>query len=229
MNKDTQSTSPYDDIRAAVLAAALPNVAFEGWSQKLLDEAIASSEAEPHMAELAFKNGVADLVKGFSASGDAAMLDALPDVEGLKIRERITEAVWRRILADAPYKEAARRAAGFLALPYRQNLAASLLFETANQMWRWAGDTATDYNYYSKRVILSGVIATTRLAWFNDDSEDFAETRAFLERRIENVMQFEKVKAKTRGWSERMHGDKAPFEGLVETLAKMRYGKRAGD
>lgn len=229
MSKDTQSASPYDEMRAAVLAAALPNVAFEGWSKTLLANAIEAEGVDPSVAELAFKNGVTDLVKAFSASGDAAMMTTLPQRDGLKIRESITEAVWQRILADAPHKEAARRAAGFLALPHRQKLAAGLLFETANLMWRWAGDTATDYNYYSKRTILSGVIATTRLAWFNDDSDDFAEARAFLERRIDNVMQFEKVKAKARGWSERMHGDKAPFQGLVEKLAKMRYGNRASD
>ena len=90
-------------------------------------------------------------------------------------------------------------------------------------MWRWAGDTATDYNYYSKRLILSGVITATRLYWFDDSSDDFANTRAFLERRIENVMQFEKVKAKAKNWSEKMHGDKAPFDGIIGALAKMRY------
>ena len=70
---------------------------------------------------------------------------------------------------------------------------------------------------------MSGVIASTRLYWFDDDSEDFGKTRAFLERRIENVMQFEKVKAQARGWSEKIHGDKAPFDGLIGALAKMRY------
>ena len=90
-------------------------------------------------------------------------------------------------------------------------------------MWRWAGDTATDYNYYSKRLILSGVIASTRLYWFDDDSEDFAKTRTFLERRIENVMQFEKVKAQARGWSEKIHDGEVLFDRLIGALAKMRY------
>ena len=119
--------------------------------------------------------------------------------------------------------EAARRAAGYLSVPGRQKLAADLLFTSAHHMWRWAGDTATDYNYYSKRLILSGVITATRLYWFDDSSDDFANTRAFLERRIENVMQFEKVKAKAKNWSEKMHGDKAPFDGIIGALAKMRY------
>ena len=221
-----EKTDPYAETRAAVLAAALPNVAFDGWTDKLLADAITAADVDADMAHLAFKNGVADLIAAFSTAGDSLMQDNLPEAEDLKIRERITEAVWQRILADAPHKEAARRAAGWLSVPGRQKQAACLLFDTANMMWRWAGDTATDYNYYSKRLILSGVIATTRLAWFDDESDDHAETRAFLERRIDNVMQFEKVKAKARGWSEKLHGDKAPFEGVISSLTKMRYGRK---
>ena len=131
----------------------------------------------------------------------------------MKIRARITEAVWQRVLVDSAHIEAARRAAGYLSVPGRQKLAADLLFQTAHHMWRWAGDTATDYNYYSKRLILSGVIASTRLYWFDDDSEDFGKTRAFLERRIENVMQFEKVKAQARGWSKKFTAIKRRLTG----------------
>jgi ubiquinone biosynthesis protein COQ9 len=218
-------TNPYLDIETQVLASALPNVAFDGWSEKLLQQAIASSGVDENMAVLAFPKGVGGLIRRFSADGDARMLAALPDGESLKIRERITEAVWTRLRVDGEHKEAARRAAGWLALPTRQKLGAKLLFESANQIWRWAGDSATDYNYYSKRVILSGVIVSTRLTWFDDDSEDEAKTRAFLERRIENVMQFEKLKAKATAWSGKLHGDKAPFEGVWSSLAKMRYRK----
>ena len=218
--------NPYAETIAATLAAALPNVAFDGWSQKLLDEAIKAAAIDENVAVLAFPEGVGTLIAAFSAAGDSRMLENLPDGAGVKIRERITEAVWTRLSVDEPHKEAARRAAGWLAVPGHQRQGGKLLFETANQMWRWAGDTATDYNYYSKRLILSGVIASTRLVWFDDKSDDHAETRAFLERRIDNVMQFEKVKAKARGWSEKLHGDKAPFEGLVSGLARMRYPSR---
>lgn len=216
---------PYLEIRQAVLEKALPDVAFDGWSKKLLDEAIVAAGIDENFAVLAFPDGLADLIAAFSARGDAEMLGNLPDGDDLKIRERITEAVWTRLSVDEPHKEAARRAAGWLAVPGHQKQGGKLLFETANQMWRWAGDTATDYNYYSKRLILSGVIASTRLVWFEDDSAAHEKSRAFLERRIENVMQFEKVKAKARSWSEKLHGDKAPFEGFIGSLAKMRYRK----
>ena len=218
--------NPYAEAIAAALTAALPNVAFDGWSPKLLGEAIRAAGIDENIAVLAFPDGVGTLIAAFSADGDSRMLENLPNGADLKIRERITEAVWTRLSVDEPYKEAARRAAGYLAVPRHQKHGGKLLFETANQMWRWAGDTATDYNYYSKRLILSGVIASTRLVWFDDTSDNHADTRAFLERRIDNVMQFEKVKAKARGWSEKIHGDKAPFEGLISGLAKMRYPGR---
>ena len=217
------ANDPYFETRQAVLARALPNVAFDGWSKAVLAAAIEEADIDPAMAELAFPQGVDNLIKTYSAAGNAAMLAALPKPHELKIRERITEAVWQRLLADSDNIEAARRAAGYLSVPGRQKLAADLLFASAHHMWRWAGDTATDYNYYSKRLILSGVIAATRLYWFDDSSDDCAKTRAFLERRIENVMQFEKVKAKAKNWSEKMHGDQAPFDGLIGALAKMRY------
>ena len=218
--------NPYAETIAATLAAALPNVAFDGWSPKLLDEAIKATGIDENIAVLAFPDGVGTLIAAFSAAGDSRMLEKLPDGADLKIRERVTEAVWTRLSVDEPYKEAARRAAGYLAVPGHQKQGGKLLFETANQMWRWAGDTATDYNYYSKRLILSGVIASTRLVWFDDTSENHADTRGFLERRIDNVMQFEKVKAKARGWSAKLHGDKAPIEGVISGLAKMRYPSR---
>jgi ubiquinone biosynthesis protein COQ9 len=195
--------NPYAETRQAVLAAALPHVAFDGWSKDLLaraidEAAIDNAGIEPNMATLAFPNGVRDLVAAFSEQGDSAMLTALPAPDEMKIRDRIRTAVMARIEADIAHKEAARRAAGFLAVPGRGALAAKLLFHTSHLIWRWAGDTATDYNYYSKRLILGGVLTTTRLTWFGDDSDDLAVTRAFLDRRIDNVMQFEKAKAKIR-------------------------------
>ena len=62
-------------------------------------------------------------------------------------------------------------------------------------MWRLAGDTATDYNHYTKRAILGSIYAATLAVLADDKSEDRAETRAFLARRIEGIMRFEKAKA----------------------------------
>src|SRR5689334_24790982 len=116
----------------------------------------------------------------------------------MKVRERIAAAVKARIAALRPHKEAARRAVAFLSLPPHAALGAKLVYRTVDAMWRAAGDTATDFNFYTKRGILAGVYGSTAVRWFNDTSEDEKPTEEFLAARIENVMQFEKFKAKAK-------------------------------
>jgi ubiquinone biosynthesis protein COQ9 len=117
------------------------------------------------------------------------------DLTPLKVRERISTAVRTRIAVLKPHKEAARRAAAFLSLPPNLVLAASLIYRTVDCMWRAVGDRSTDFNFYTKRGILAGVWSSTLMRWFNDHSDDESDTGKFLAARIENVMQFEKVKA----------------------------------
>ena len=213
----------YDDIRNAVLDAALPDIAFDGWSEGVLARAGKTAGIDDDMLHLAFAGGVGDLITAFSKSGDAAMLAALEAPEDMKIRDRIRHAVRVRLEADTDNREAARRAAGWLSLPGRQALGGRLVYATADHIWHWAGDTATDYNHYSKRLILSGVLGATRLVWFGDESDGNEKSWAFLDRRIENVMQFEKTKAK---WQAASDG-KTPFSDLLGKLAKRRYKTRS--
>ena len=116
----------------------------------------------------------------------------------MKVRQRIAAAVLARLDALEPHKEAARRAAAFLMLPPNAALGMRLVYQSVDAMWRAVGDTSTDFNFYTKRAILGGVYSSTLLRWFNDSSEDEHETRAFLDARIENVMQFEKFKAQVK-------------------------------
>ena len=215
--------NPYLETQQAILAAALPEIGFSGWRDETLASAAQSAGIEPHMALLAFPQGVSDLIGFFSAEGDRVMLDALPDAEGLKIRERIAQAVMVRLEVDAAHGEAARLAAAYLSVPGRHAQAAKMLFETAHLMWRWAGDTATDYNYYTKRTILSGVIASTRLVWFDDNHAELEETQAFLDRRIDNVMQFEKVKGKLTKAMAKMQEEGSGLEQALDKLAQWRF------
>jgi ubiquinone biosynthesis protein COQ9 len=117
------------------------------------------------------------------------------DLKAMKVRDRIATAVLTRLEILRPQKEAARRAAAFLSLPPHLPLATKLLYRTVDVMWRAAGDTSTDFNFYTKRAILAGVWSATLLRWFNDTSENEQATREFLAARIENVMTFEKFKA----------------------------------
>ena len=213
----------YDDMRKAVLDAALPVIAIDGWSEEVLARAGKAAGIDDNSLHLAFAGGVGDLIAAFSKSGDAAMLAALETPDDMKIRDRIRHGVRVRLEADADHREAARRAAGWLSLPGRQALGGRLVYATADHIWHWAGDTATDYNHYSKRLILSGVLGATRLVWFGDESEGNEKSWAFLDRRIENVLQFEKAKAK---WQAASNG-KTPFSDVLGKLAKRRYNVRS--
>ena len=186
------------EMREAVLARALPHAAFDGFTDRVLQKA--GEEAGASKAEIArlFEDGPISLVAFYSASTDAEMERRLAatNLKAMKIRQRIAAAVKTRLAILKPHKEAARRAAALLSLPMHAALGAKLVYRTVDAMWRAAGDTSTDFNFYTKRGILAGVYGATAMRWFNDTSEDEKQTSEFLAARIENVMQFEKFKAK---------------------------------
>ena len=199
--KAEKMTKPDDEaMKQAVLAAALSHVAFDGFTDTVLEKA--GAEADVSKADLArlFEDGPISLVEYYSAWADAEMEKRLGemDMKSMKIRERIASAVMARLSVLRLNKEAARRAAALLTLPMHAALGAKLAWRTVDAMWRAAGDTSTDFNFYTKRGILAGVYGATAMCWFNDDSQDEKATREFLAARIENVMQFEKFKAKAK-------------------------------
>lgn len=196
----TQTVKPgdhVDAIRAKILASALPNVAFDGWTTKLMREAADAAGVSHGEMRLAFPGGITDLVDCFLADGDRRMEETLAkrDLAAMKIRERITLAVRTRIEVDLAQREAVRRAVTLLALPISGGAGPRALYRTVDAIWRAAGDRSTDFNFYTKRAILAGVYSAVTLKWFGDGSEDHAETWAFLDRRIADVMQIEKAKA----------------------------------
>ena len=188
------------DARARLLAAALPHVAFDGWSRETLNQAVADSGVDAGLARLAFPRGGIDMALGFHRQMDKALEDDLSarDLGAMRIRERVTFCVRRRIELVQSEREAVRRGATLFALPMNMPEGARAMWETADVIWRLCGDTATDYNWYTKRAILSGVYSSTVLFWLGDQDPHAAATWEFLDRRIEDVMQFEKVKAQMR-------------------------------
>ena len=189
-----------EELREAVLNAALPQAAFDGFTDMVLQKAGAEAGLEKADVMRLFEDGPVSLVEYFSIHTDAELEKRLAamDLKGMKIRERITTAIKTRLAILKPHKEAARRAAAFLSLPLHAALGAKLVYRTVDAMWRSAGDTSTDFNFYTKRGILAGVYGSTAMRWFNDTSEDETATDDFLAARIENVMQFEKFKAKAK-------------------------------
>jgi ubiquinone biosynthesis protein COQ9 len=207
-----------DATEQAVLDAAIDRAADLGWNGRLVRAACEANGLSRGDEELLLPNGARDLAALLSRRHDQRALDALSaiDAGSLKIRERIAQAVSARLEAGAQDMEACRRCAGFLALPTNTDLGLKLAWESADHLWRWAGDTATDQNHYSKRAILSGIlIPAMTMRWF--DGREAAD--AFVARRIENVMAFEK-------WKAGKDFD-APLNRVIDALSRMRYGAKA--
>jgi len=201
---------------ARLLDAALPLAPRLNWSRALVSAAADAAGLSPGDAYLLAPKGPRDLAALFSRRHDAAALQALAGIDPstLKIRERIARAVTARIEAAAADEAAVRRSAAFLALPQNLPLAMSLLWESADGLWRSAGDTATDENHYSKRVILSAILVTTLAVRFTGGAE---AAKAHLDRRIGEVMAFEKWKAK-------QPSPAGLLREIAGALGKLRYG-----
>jgi ubiquinone biosynthesis protein COQ9 len=211
---------PAGALRDRLLDAALDEAAFSGWNEGCVTRAREAAGLSIGETMLAAPRGALDLVDAWFDRAERAMVRAVTDCEpGTKIRVRATLAVRARIEAMAPHKESARRAALFLAMPQNVPDAAKIGWRAADRAWRAMGDPSTDFNFYTKRMILTGVHTATIAYWLQDDSEDCAATWAFLDRRIENVMGIEKVKAQIGSLV-----DKIPDPLGVLTL--LRYGRQ---
>jgi len=183
------------ELRDALASLVADNAAFDGWTAAARDMAADSLGIDRDVALLALPDSVA-MIDAWFASVDSTMLAALPPekLAAMKVREKITALVEARLDILAPHRETLRRALGILALPTNVAHGAKLGWRAADTMWRAAGDTATDYNHYTKRGMLAAVYAATMTVFLDDDSEGQANTRAFLSRRIDGIMRFEKAK-----------------------------------
>src|SRR5687768_16263933 len=207
-----------DELRLALAPLVPANAVFDGWGDKALGMAAAELGVPAGRARLCFPRGAPDMIDAWFDSIDRGMALAFPleRIEAMKVRERIRALVLYRLEGCAPHREALRRALAILAQPQYLPLAARLGWRSADRMWRIAGDKATDLNHYSKRALLIGIYASTTLIFLDDDSDGLAETRAFLDRRIDDVMNFEKLKAQWRGSRERL-------PSLSRFLGRLRY------
>ena len=198
--KKIDDTDGFESARIAILEHCLALAPFDGWTSGMLADAAVAAGVSSATSKAAFPGGVRDILRYWSARLDEEMSDAMaaPDFAELRIRDKVASAVRIRLDLVREDKEAARRAAAILAGPPMAGLAAKLVWATADAIWRGIGDTSADFNFYTKRAILSGVLSSTMARWLADDSEDGAATEAFLAARIENVMQFEKVKAQAK-------------------------------
>lgn len=207
-----------DDLRIALAPDIADAAAFDGWSEEAVRGAARLRGVDGDVAVYAFADGPMAMIGAFVAHVDAAMALALPaeTLAGMKVRERITSLVRFRIGALAGREEALRRALAIMAGPRHMAAAARLGWSSADVMWRLAGDTAVDYNHYTKRATLAAVYASTLAVLVDDQSEGKAETLAFLDRRIEDIMRFEKAKSRL------LRPDREHFS-VVRLLGRLRY------
>jgi ubiquinone biosynthesis protein COQ9 len=192
--------------RTALIEAVLPEVAFDGWSRAALRGAARRTGISAGEVLALFPGGAANLVAGFSRWADGRMLDRLEaaPLDGLRVSERITLAIGTRLDILRPWREAVRRALAVLALPQHAPLGLRLLYETVDAMWYAAGDSATDFSFYTKRLSLAAIWAATVLYWLEDRSEDFVETRAFVERRLAGLARIGRVRSGLATAAERL-------------------------
>lgn len=186
------------ETRAKLLDAAQMHVVFDGWSDATFAMAVADSGMDAGLAAQACPRGGLDLAVAYHKAGDLAMVAAMEaaDLGAMRYSERVAFGVRARL--DAVDREAVRRGVSLFALPQHAAEGAALVLGTVGLIWETLGDTSTDLNWYTKRATLVGVYSSVLLFWLGDESEGFADTWAFLDRRIENVMQIEVAKAKMR-------------------------------
>jgi ubiquinone biosynthesis protein COQ9 len=188
------------DLKDRLLDAALPHVAFDGWSEATFRAAIEDAKITPAQGRAAAPRGALDLALAFHARGDQQMVARIraQDLSEMRFRDRVAHAVRTRIEIANEHREAVRRGMTLFALPIHAADGLRALWGTSDAVWDVLGDTSDDVNWYTKRGTLSGVYSATVLYWLGDDSEDYRDTWAFLDRRIDNVMQIEKAKAQVR-------------------------------
>ncbi|WP_339826633.1 COQ9 family protein [uncultured Parasphingorhabdus sp.] len=190
-----------DEVRAFLAPGLAAQAAFDGWNEKAVSSAAELAGVDNDLARLAFNDGPVDMIDAWFQAVDGQMTTkySAEELAAMKVRQRIKALVEARLDAMAVDREGLRRALAILAAPPHLRRAAKMGWRAADKMWRLAGDTATDYNHYTKRTLLSGVYGSTISVFLDDESKNYLETKAFLDRRIENVMQFEKAKAKITG------------------------------
>lgn len=218
---DASSDTSLDDLRLRLAPLIADAAVFDGWSAEAVKVAAEQAGIDADVAAYAFRGGAMQMIEAWTAAVDVAMARGLSpaEIKALPIRERIRRLVQFRLDTVRGQEEALSRALAIMAMPQNTGRALKLGWRSADVMWRLAGDTATDYNHYTKRATLGAIYAATLAVFADDRSEGKAETRAFLDRRIAGVMRFEKVKAQVlRPADERF--------SMARFLGRLRYPAR---
>ncbi len=227
---DTGHTTGMDQSKQAILQAAVPHVPFDGWTDTTFRAAVTDSGVAVGLARALYPRAGLDLALEFHRSGDEAMTERLAnaDLATMRYSDRVAFAVRSRLeLIDD--KELVRRGTTLFSLPQNATEGAKAIWGTADAIWRALGDTSTDFNWYSKRATLSGVYGATVLFWLGDDSPNHSATWDFLDRRIADVMQIEKIKAGLRNNPLMRALRSGPLSGAINAMENIKMPKMPDD
>ena len=225
---DKDTVDPATEHRFALLEACLPHVMFDGWSEATLLQGAKTLGLPPAEARLLFPKPATDLLACFSRWADVRMLErqADEDVSALRTHEKVARAVMSRFEVLQPHKSAVQQALTVWALPTNAADATAKVWATADAIWWFAGDTATDFNHYTKRGLLAGVLGSTTLYWLSDNSEGQQGTEAFLMRRLQDVLKI----GKTLGQASRFAPSPAMMDAVKSAVNRFQRGfDRGGD
>ena len=216
-------SNPGTSARDALLTATLDHVPFDGWTPAALRAGARDAGLATEAVADAFPGGVADAIRYFSRMADRHMVHELEkaDLDDLRIHERVALAVETRLAFLEPHREAVHRGLTWLAMPQNAMLGARLLYRTVDDIWYAVGDRSADFSFYTKRGLLAGVVGSTTLFWLDDNSEDGAETTAFLHRRLADVMKIHGARKRVEETRDRALG---PL-GILKDVIEKRYGR----
>jgi ubiquinone biosynthesis protein COQ9 len=219
-----------DTARTAILDVALTYVPDQGWTQSVLDRAIADTGTDAPLAQRAYPKGPIGLIEAFHARADEAMKTELArhDLATIKFRDRIALAVRIRLQALEPHRPAAKRALAMQSLPTNLPGAMAAAYRTADTIWHAIGDTSSDFSFYTKRTLVAGIIITTTLVWQSDETEEFIATSEFLERRISDVLRIGKTRGKLESVAANLYANLSTSFSPVGLRARLtgRHGTR---
>ncbi|HEY1720194.1 MAG TPA: COQ9 family protein [Magnetospirillaceae bacterium] len=224
----SDETSQLEQARDAIVMAMLTHVPFDGWTRRAMAAAAKDAQLDVTMADRAFTHGPVEAAAHFALLADRKLEDDAKaiDLVAMRFTARVAWLVRRRLEAWNDQREAVRHAVGILALPGNAAQAARTAWHTADTIWHLAGDTATDFNYYTKRAILVGVYTTTLLCWLDDNSEDHAASWEFLDRRLADVGRFGKFRSRAEAELKKLPN---PLRGLQAVREKFRPGRNFGE
>jgi len=177
-------------IKDKILCHALGDIPFDGWVWDVIENAAIKSGYEADMAYAVFPNQMDSVMRYVPQWIDNQLIESLKfiDIDSIPVRDRIHKAIMMRYEIMAPYREAMRSYCAYWMVPTRQVAAMKLLWQSSDKIWQWAGDTSTDYNRYTKRALLSGILASATPIWLNDQTSGYQSTHDFVTRRIYNVL-----------------------------------------